>query len=296
MITIQNRQLTVDIDPLGAQLSSIRTPDGVQHLWQGDPEIWARRAPLLFPIVGRLQDSSYQLDGACYTIPTHGFARDSLFQVTQHSESSVSFQLTDTEQTRAVYPFAFALTVTYTLEDNRIVKAHRVDNRSDRTMLYELGGHDGFCAAAAPGETMADWAILLPGLEQVRFYGMDEALMVTPLEPPVPLDHRGGLPLTPSSYRRDTMIFDTPPQGRAVLIDGQGRPRVTLDCPAFPYLGIWTQAKPFDTHYVCIEPWTTLPDATFAGRGLADKPGIRSLAPGQTETLVYTTTIHGVNP
>ena len=61
--------------------------------------------------------------------------------------------------------------------------------------------------------------------------------------------------------------------------------------PGFPYLGLWTADKPFDTGYVCIEPWSSLPDATFVGRELRDKAGVRWLAPGQSETLSYTTEI-----
>ena len=43
--TIQNEFLTVRVEDLGAQLSSIQAPDGTEYLWQGDPDIWARRAP-----------------------------------------------------------------------------------------------------------------------------------------------------------------------------------------------------------------------------------------------------------
>ena len=97
----------------------------------------------------------------------------------------------------------------------------------------------------------------------------------------------GRMPLTPASYGLDTVILDRPPQARAVLVDGADRPRVTVEFDQFPYLGIWTQNKPFDTNYVCIEPWSTLPDAVFVGRELVDKAGIRSLAPGAVETLSY---------
>ena len=65
---------------------------------------------------------------------------------------------------------------------------------------------------------------------------------------------------------------------------------MTLDFPGFPYLGLWTQGREEDTNYVCIEPWSTLPDAVFVGRGLEDKRGIRTLQPGQSEVLQYTTT------
>ena len=290
-VTIQSDLLTVDIDSLGAQLASIRTKSGEEYLWQGDPDIWARRAPILFPFIGRLKDSTYQLQGTPYTISTHGFARDMEFSVTGQDADRVSFRLTHTPQTLAVYPFAFTLTVTYSLRGNVLTKTHQVVNLSSQEMLYELGAHDGFRVPVGEGRTMADYTVRLPGLEAVSFYGMDESLMLTPKGEEIPLTD-SALPLTPASFGLDTMILDTPPQAKAVLCGKGGQPRVALEFPGFPYLGIWTQAKPYDTGYVCIEPWSTLPDGTFMGRELGDKPGIRRLAPGQSETLSYTTTIY----
>lgn len=289
IVTIANECLTVDIEDFGAQLASVRSHSGTEYLWQGDADIWARRAPILFPILGRLKDNTYLLQGQPYTIPTHGFARDMVFEVVEQSPTRASFRLTDTPETRKVYPFTFSLTVTYALEGSRLTKSHRIENHSSVEMLYELGAHDGFQAPLSQGEKMGDYAIRLPGLDAIAPYGMDEACMVTPKGDSIPLTE-GRMPLTPATYGLDTVILDQPPQARAVLADGQDRPRVTVDFGDFAYLGIWTQNKPFDTNYVCIEPWTTLPDATFVGRELGDKAGIRRLAPGASEVLAYTTT------
>ena len=291
IVTIQSSALTVDIDSLGAQLSSIRAPSGEEYLWQGNPDIWGRRAPILFPFIGRLKDSAYLHHGVPYTISTHGFARDMDFKVVKKEADKVSFQLSDTPETRAVYPFSFVLTVSYCLEGSRLTKTHEVCNRSQEDMLYELGAHDGFRVPVGEGRAMADYSIHLPGLQEVQFYGMDENLMLTPKGKAIPLSD-SALPLTPAHFGLDTMILDAPPKARAVLADRDGNPRVTVDFPDFPYLGIWTQNKPFDTGYVCIEPWSSLPDGTFMGRELGDKPGVRRLAPGQGEKLSYTTTIH----
>ena len=179
--TIQNESLTVRVEDLGAQLSSIQTPDGTEYLWQGDPDIWARRAPILFPFIGRLRENTYCLDGLPYAISTHGFARDMVFSLVEQGEDHISLQLadtpeqgedhislqlTDTPETRKVYPFSFSLTVTYTLEGNRLKKSHRVENRSDKDMYYELGAHDGFRAPVEPGVPMSSWSIRLPGVER----------------------------------------------------------------------------------------------------------------------------------
>ena len=288
-VTLQNQQLTVQIEALGAQLCSVKNAAGQEYIWKADPAVWGRHAPLLFPVIGRLRDGQYTHKGITYTIPSHGFARDSLFTVTEQTDIRAVFRLTHSEATLAVYPFPFTLTVTYTLEDNRLVKSCTVENTGGEELLYELGGHDGFTAPLEEGEVMDDYAILLPGLEAITPYGMDEACMITPKGAIHPLDN-GRVPLKPAVYGLDTIILGDLPQRRAILADKAGKARVTLDFPDFPYLGLWTQGKPFDTNYVCIEPWTTLPDATFVGRALADKQGVRTLAPGGAETLTYTTT------
>ncbi len=289
MVELKNTRLTVQIDPLGAQLCSVKNGRGTEYIWQADPDIWGRHAPLLFPFIGRLRDGRYTLDGKEWAISSHGFARDSLFTVTEQGPDRAAFRLIDSPEIRAVYPFSFALTVTYTLEENRLRKSCRVENRSAGTMWFELGGHDGFRAPLEPGERMDDYAVVLPGVEALEPYGMDEALMVTPKGARYALD-RGRVPLKPSVFGLDTVILDSPAPRRAMLADKSGRARVTLEFPDFPYIALWTQGKPFDTNYVCIEPWSTLPDAVFVGRGLADKQGVLSLEPGSERTLAYTTT------
>ena len=279
--TIQNQHLTVQIEDLGAQLASIQDARGREFLWQGSPESWNRRAPLLFPIIGRLKDSTYQLDGVSYKMPNHGFARDLVFEAVSQSGQALSLRLDSSEETRKVYPFDFSLTVTYTLEENRLIKSHEVENKSDREMLYELGAHDGFRAAVSQD------AIQVEGMETVRLYGMDQDNLLTPPDREV----SARLPLTPMTYGRDTMIFDNP--GCARLHTAQGE--VVISAQDFLYMGVWTPDRPFDTGFVCIEPWSTLPDGTFMGRELADKPGVRRLSPGQKETLLYTTSICGTN-
>ena len=289
---ICNEYLTVQIEHAGAQLASVKDGAGTEYLWQGDPAIWPRRAPLLFPIIARLRDNQYLLNGRAWTIPTHGFCRSAPFSVVEQAEDRIVFRYTDTEETREVYPFAFALDVAYQLEGRALRKTHTVENRGGQPMPFELGGHDGWRAPLGGGERMDDYAIRFPGVDEICPYGMDAGNMITPKTKSYKLD-RGRMPLKPSAYGLDTVILDGLPRRRAVLEDGGGRPRLAVDFDDFPYLGIWTAAKDFDTNYVCIEPWTALPDAVFVGRELTDKAGIRILQPGQREALSYTVTFYG---
>ena len=293
-VTLKNESLTVLIEDKGAQLCSVKNAAGAEYIWKADPAVWNRHAPLLFPLIGRLQDGEYTVHGQTYHIGSHGFARDSIFTVAEATDTRVIFTLSHSEETKAVYPFSFLLTVVYELVGNELKKTCTVENLDDALMYFELGGHDGFTAPHAADQTMADCAILLPGYDDgFTPYGMDEACMITPKGDK--LSFPGGrVPLKPMQFGLDTFIMDSPESYKAILVGKDNKPLVTLHFPDFPYLGIWTMHMEggIDTNYVCIEPWSTLPDTTFVGRDLSEKAGIRALQPGEKIDLTYTTTFH----
>ena len=63
----------------GAELQSLQK-DGREYLWQGDPAYWGRRAPILFPSVGRPFGDTVRFGGKAFTMKQHGFARDTDFE------------------------------------------------------------------------------------------------------------------------------------------------------------------------------------------------------------------------
>lgn len=285
MITIQNELLTVSINPLGAELHSILR-DGREYLWQGDPAIWGKRAPVLFPIIGRLKGGIYTVDGTEYAIPSHGFANGSLFQVAQQSETSVTFQISDSEETRKVYPFSFLFAVTYALQGDTIVKTHSVTNTGDRTLYYEVGGHEGFNLSFTPEETMDQCSVRIPEITQFSPYEFTDAIMLLPPSRTIPAEG-GKISVNPADHGIDCVILQDLPTSVAELLDGTGAVRVRMTFPDMPYFTIWTKTQPTPTNYVCLEPWSSLPDADFLDTALSNKIGIRTLSSGATEELGY---------
>jgi hypothetical protein len=55
-IELKNEYLTVQFKTLGGQLTSIKDKDGLEYLWQADPNYWNGQAPILFPICGSLRN------------------------------------------------------------------------------------------------------------------------------------------------------------------------------------------------------------------------------------------------
>src|SRR6185437_16407542 len=100
-----------------------------------------RHAPLLFPIVGRLKGDRLRHRGQSYPMTQHGFARDSRFEWVERGQGSCRLMLADSADTRSRYPFAFRLTVTYTLHEADLDVALEIENPGDESLPASVGGH-----------------------------------------------------------------------------------------------------------------------------------------------------------
>lgn len=113
-----------------------------------DPSLSVRGGiPVLFPICGNLPDNQYTLNSQTYTLKQHGFGRDMPWDVVEratHNEAALTVQLTQNEQTLAVYPFEFCVQLTYRLAGKTLTIDQVVENRSDRTLPFSLGFHPYF--------------------------------------------------------------------------------------------------------------------------------------------------------
>ena len=105
--TLENDSLKVQVNSHGGELWSIQTKDGAEYLWQGDETYWKDRALNLFPYIARLTEGKYMLDGKTYEMPIHGFVNSSDLEAEEHTAQRLVLKLTDSENTREMYPFAF---------------------------------------------------------------------------------------------------------------------------------------------------------------------------------------------
>lgn len=142
---LKNNFLTVTLSDKGAEIQSVKDVNsGREYMWQADPEIWGRHAPVLFPVVGRLKDDQYTYDGKTYHMGQHGFARDAQFTVEEQDDKHIVFLLTSNEDTKKMYPFDFELRVSYSLVNNLLEEHFTVTNTDTKEMIFGIGGHPGF--------------------------------------------------------------------------------------------------------------------------------------------------------
>src|SRR5579863_2260710 len=201
-VSITSGALTAQIDPHGAQLSSLRTQSSSELLWNGDPKVWAGRAPLLFPIVGVLAGGVYRLGSKSYPLSRHGFARDKLFTLENLSPGSAAFRLRADESTLSVYPFQFELDVRYECSGATLALTTAIRNLGAADMPASFGYHPGFCWPLPFGQPRAAHCIEFENDEPAPVRRIDAAGLLTSARHPTPILNRR-LNLTDELFHED---------------------------------------------------------------------------------------------
>jgi galactose mutarotase-like enzyme len=274
-VVLRSAALAAEIDPLGAQLSALRDRDGRDLLWEGNPSVWAGRAPLLFPIVGVLAGGAYRWRNATYRLPRHGFARGSLFRVDASTTDTAVMTLAANEDTLRVYPFNFELTVHFELAAARLSVTTTIRNRGSEEMPASFGYHPGLRWPLPFGRPRAAHFIEFEREEFAPIRRIDAAGLLTAERHATPVTHRRLL-LKDELFQDDVMIFEHI-ESRSVLYGCDTGPRVRVSFPDAPYLGIWT--KP-GAGFICIEPWHGVTDTAGFTGDFGDKAGVFILPGG----------------
>lgn len=289
LYAIRNDAMTVTIDGLGAQLQSITAAGGAEYLWNGDPAYWASRSPILFPYVGRLTGNRYAYGGKSYEMTIHGFARCSVFSPLEEGPDRVALRMSDSEETRKAYPFAFHFDVSYALEGSTLAIAYAVENLDEKTMYFGLGGHPGFRVPLEEGKAFTDYRLTFAHPCQPWRVLMGEHYQISGRETPYPLENGVDLPLHHGLFDHDAVIlknFDR----TVTLSAGEGTRGVILSIPRMRYLGVWHTPKA-DAPFVCLEPWASLPSREGVVEDLSQQNDLAVLDPGERYVNRWTVTI-----
>jgi galactose mutarotase-like enzyme len=279
-IKVRSAALSAEINPLGAQLSTLRDRDGRDLLWNGDAAVWAGRAPILFPIVGSLAGGSYRLGDRRFALSRHGFARGKPFEVVATTGSSATFRLRADEATLAVYPFAFELEVSYVLASATLSINASVRNTGSEPLPASLGFHPGLRWPLPYGPTREAHFIEFEADEPAPIRRINADGLLKPEGFPTPVMNRR-LMLSDELFRDDVMIIDAL-NSRSLRYGAVNGPLIEVRFPDAQYLGLWT--KP-GAPFICIEPWQGITDPAGFAQDFTQKPGVFTVAPGASHSL-----------
>jgi galactose mutarotase-like enzyme len=275
---LENEFLMVEMSSKGAELRSIvAKSDGYQYLWQGDPQFWRSRAPVLFPIIGHLNGGRYLYQGREYAMQRHGFASKMDFSPGAIGKSSITFCLSHDRATLSQYPFEFQLAVTYTLYERMLTTTYQVGNPGKQTLWFSIGGHPGFNCSLNP-EGRKDCRLVFEKAETVKRL-LNESGYLTGEEEPF-LDGTNIIDIALLNFNGKTRVSAL--QGLRSewvdLINRGNNKTVRVRFVVFPYLGIWSPSN--QAPFLCIEPWYGITATAGVDDVLNQKQGIQGLKAG----------------
>ena len=278
MLTIENKLLRVSIASKGAELQSIfHKSFQLEYMWNGDPAFWAKRSPVLFPIVGTLKDDQYNFKNKSYRLGRHGFAREMEFETEYYQKDGAGFLLKSDEATLKNFSFLFEFRVGYLLRGDELETSYNIQNTDEEDLYFSVGGHPAFKLPLVEGTSYNDYYLE---------FDKDETLSRWPISPgglleknPIPvLQNTRVLPLSKELFSQDALVFKHPASSSVALKSGKTLHGLDFSFHDFPYLGIWA-AKNAD--FVCIEPWCGIADSVDSDQQLIHKEGINVLKKGE---------------
>ena len=278
---LQNGQAEATIAPLGAEFQSLRL-GGLDLLWNAGP-LWPRHAPLLFPVVGALAGDQLRHQGHSYLMPKHGFARDRTFTWTRRDEATCSLELRNDAVTQTSFPFAFQLSISYTLVSAALRMDLALNNPGPEPLPASLGLHPAFRWPLAPGLPRQAHRLVFEQAEPGPLRRIDAQGLLRPEPHATPIQDRV-LDLREELFQDDALLF-LESRSRALCYETQDGPTLKLHWEGFPHLGIWTKpdlGPAENPAFLCIEPWQGHADPQgFAGE-FSEKPGNFLVEPGVT--------------
>ena len=286
--TIENEILKVTVTTDGAQVKSvIRKSDGVEHMWQADPEVWGYHAPILFPYTGRVKDGVISVSGVDYPAPNqHGFARNMEHSLVERGEGRLVLELTETEETLKTFPWKFRLLSTFTLEGDTLHHTLTAQNRDERDMPFGIGYHPAFAIPFDGSHRETDYTLKFDALESPICLGTAPKGLVNGS-----CYYLGrnmdSLPIIEGMFDNDShCMVNLQSKTLGLYENGTGR-GVVCSIENFPYTLIWS--KPGMPHFVCIEPWNSLPSDEAGSTRWEEKPAAAIVAPGESWSTTLST-------
>lgn len=218
--TIKNEKVTLSISDRAAEMHSFKLNNcDYEYLWQGNPEYWWGRNPILFPQVSSTEDKINIIDGKEYPMRNHGFLRDKDFSFFEVKNDSLTLSYKDNEETLKQYPYHFEMLVNYTLKDNSVVISYKIKNLNDKVMPFGFGLHPAFNT-------------------EPNF-----------IDTKIVFDESKELIISKELFEKYPTYYEVPTPKQAVLCTNNHH--VKVDFKDFKILAVWSPVGPF----VCIEPW-----------------------------------------
>ena len=289
--TIHNEFLTLTADTHGAEAVSVRNAAGQEMLWQADTSVWGRHAPILFPWTGKLAGGILTHGGKSYKGGQHGFARDLEHTLLEAGPDAIRMELRSSEEIKAArFPYDFVLTSTFRLEGKTVCHTLTVENLASAAepLPFGIGYHPAFNVPFDDAHTLADY--------EFRF-DRPESPVILDARPNGLLSGKcyyqwknaASIPLEDKMFANDSFCMAGLRSATLGIYEKDTGRNITCNIEGYPYTLIWSAASE-KIHFVCIEPWHSLPGAVTDPQDWDERAAAAVLAPGESWATTLSTT------
>ena len=287
MIVIENAWLEVGIVSSGAEVREVKhKKNELNYMWTGDSTYWGRVSPVLFPIVGRLKEDQYQLDGLTYKMSQHGFLRDVEFMVEKLTSDSASFVFESAGRFIDVYPYEFKSTIQYSLKEDSLSVRWKIENKNKEEMYFSIGAHPAFKIPLLENETINDYSLKVTSAKNKN--PLEYELKDSLIHEKAAVNNTETIPLTRSLFANDALVYSN--IDLTTLTSNKSGHGVEVSHNDFPFVGIWSKHVESDgtmAPFVCIEPWYGIADMHNTSGNLKEKFGVNRLGSGESFQSEY---------
>ncbi len=274
MFTLENNFIKIAVKSFGAELCSVKSKQtNIEYIWQADDHIWARHAPNLFPVVGKLYNNEFIYENKTYQLSQHGFARDNEFVCIEQTKAKLVFDFSYSEKTLVCYPFQFNFRVTYQLMDNSVEVIYTICNTDTKELYFSVGAHPAFNCPLESSECFEDYELQFNLNKNPTINALSNGLISNSTCELLVANNK--LPITKKLFENDALVFLNAQINEVSLNSTKSKHGIKLTSENWPYFGIWS--KPQTQNFVCLEPWYGIADFENTNQQLKTKTGIIEL-------------------
>ncbi len=280
MEQISNELLSITVNDAGAEMQSLKhLPSGKELLWQGDPQYWEGRSPILFPAVGGLWNKAFRSNGHTYPLAKHGFMREKVWTLAEKDNTSITYIYRDKGEDRASFPWPYEIKVKYSICGHCVKADFSVKNTGDSPMYFQLGGHPGFTLPDFEEGAETDGYLQLSGTP-THVVRAGEQGCIEPGTFDVPQTADGLVPLCVDTFANEALIFENHMIDSVKILDKNRQPIVSVRSTSPVWL-FWSP-QGIHTPFICAEPWYGLCDHVGFTGDISERPYINCAQPGET--------------
>lgn len=284
---ISNKYLELTVSSHGAEKQTLVSKQtNISYLRDID-QYWNRRAPLLFPIVGKLRDLKTFINNKEYSMNQHGFLRDQEFELYSQTENELVLVNKFNEETLKKYPFEYQVFVKYTLVEKTVYTEFIVQNLDYQVIPFNYGGHPGFKVPLYENETFNDYKVVFEKTENFDAPTVKLDNGTLDFVNTISYKNINEINLDYKYFEIDAIVIPNVKSQSVKLVNKENK-GIKFDFLGFPSLAIWT--KP-NAPFVCLEPWIGYADHHDSNYQFIEKDNMQFLNPEEKFSVTYAITI-----